>query len=226
LRRSESGDKNLKRMAEIQQSGGGHKGGKKRAKKQSTHVDMTPMVDLAFLLLTFFVLTATFSKPKSMELTFPAPPDNLEAQPPIKKGITFILTQDDKIFYYEGEFRAVDDPKGPKTSLAELDFSQNSEKSLHKYLLDKNKEMHEQIRALTEKYNNDQLADTTYKRLVRERKADKESYTYLVKTDDKATYKNVIDVIDELNINVVGKYVMVDIIKPELDLLNEKNGTQ
>ena len=57
-------------MAEIAESGGGGlgKGGKKRAKKQSTRVDMTPMVDLAFLLLTFFVLTSTFSKPKSMEI--------------------------------------------------------------------------------------------------------------------------------------------------------------
>src|SRR3954467_12092903 len=108
-------------MAEIQEGGGGgHKGGKKRAKKQSTRIDMTPMVDLAFLLLTFFVLTATFNKPKSMELTFPAPPDNLEKQPPIKNGITFLLTDNDRIFYYEGEFRAQDDPKGPKTTLSEL----------------------------------------------------------------------------------------------------------
>lgn len=208
-------------MAEIQEGGGGgHKGGKKRAKKQSTRIDMTPMVDLAFLLLTFFVLTATFSKPKSMELTFPAPPEKIEDMPPIKNGITFLLSGDDRIFYYEGEFKQVDDPvKGPKTGLSELNFSQES---LHKYLLDKNKKMHEQIRALDEQHKKNQIPDSTFKRLVKERKADKESFTYLIKTDDKATYKNVIDLIDELNINVVGKYVMVDILKPELDLINEK----
>lgn len=210
-------------MAEIQEGGGGgHKGGKKRAKKQSTRVDMTPMVDLAFLLLTFFVLTATFSKPKSMELTFPAPPEKIEDMPPIKNGITFLLTKDDRIFYYEGEFRAEDNDKGPKTTLSELSFSQSS---LHKYLLDKNKKMHDQIKALDEQHKNKQLDDTTFKRLVKERKADKESYTYLIKTDDQATYKNVIDIIDELNINVVGKYVMVDMMKAEADMMNEKTGT-
>jgi biopolymer transport protein ExbD len=209
-------------MAEIQEGGGGgHKGGKKRAKKQSTRIDMTPMVDLAFLLLTFFVLTATFSKPKSMELTFPAPPPPDQKPDEIKNGITFLLTKDDRIFYYEGQFRAADDDKGKKTTLSELNYSQSS---LHKYLLDKNKKMQDAIRALDEQHKKNQLADTTFKRLVKERKADKESYTYLIKTDDKATYKNVIDVIDELNINVVGKYVMVDILKPELDLVNEKTG--
>lgn len=212
-------------MAEIQEGGGGGHGkkGKKRAKKQSTRIDMTPMVDLAFLLLTFFVLTATFSKPKSMELTFPAPPDKPDDSPPIKNGITFLLSKDDRIFYYEGEFKPTDDPvKGPKTTLAELNFSQGS---LHKYLLDKNKKMQDQIKELDAKHKANQLADTTFKRLVKRVKADKESFTYLIKTDDKATYKNVIDVIDELNINVVGKYVMVDILKPELDLVNEKVGT-
>jgi biopolymer transport protein ExbD len=212
-------------MAEIADSGGGgHKGGKKRAKKQSTRIDMTPMVDLAFLLLTFFVLTATFSKPKSMELTFPAPPPPDQKPEEVKKGITFLLTKDDRIFYYEGQFRAEADDKGPKTAVSELSFSQTGNMSLHKFLLDKNKEMQDQIKALTKQFENKQLVDTTYKRMVRQRKADKESYTYLIKTDDKATYKNVIDVIDELNINVVGKYVMVDIMKPEMDLIIEKTG--
>lgn len=212
-------------MAEIAEGGGGggHKGGKKRAKKQSTRIDMTPMVDLAFLLLTFFVLTSTFSKPKSMELTFPVPPDNPIDQPPIKNGITFLLTKDDRIFYYEGEFKAEDSDKGPKTVLKELNFSQG-EGGLHKYLAEKNKWLHEQVKELDTKLEKKQIPDTTYKRLVKTAKADKATPTYLIKTDDKATYKDVIDVIDELNINIVGKYVVVDIIKPELDMLNEKTG--
>ena len=82
--------------------------------------------------------------------------------------------------------------------------------------------MQEKILALEKRHEAKQLADTTYKRMVREVKADKESYTYLIKTDDQATYKNVIDVIDELNINVVGKYVMVDIMKSEFDLVKAK----
>jgi biopolymer transport protein ExbD len=210
-------------MAEIAEGGGGGGGhkGKKRAKKQSTRIDMTPMVDLAFLLLTFFVLTSTFSKPKSMELTFPVPPENIQEQPPIKNGITILLTKDDRIFYYEGEFKPKDTDKGPKTTLAELNFSQES---LHKYLADKNKWAQEEIAKLDEKFKNKQLADTTHKRMVKEIKANKIAPTILLKTDDKATYKNVIDLIDELNINLIGKYVVVDIMQPELDMINEKTG--
>lgn len=211
-------------MAEIAEDGGGghKKGGKKRAKKQSTKIDMTPMVDLAFLLLTFFVLTSTFSKPKSMELTFPVPPPPNVEPPKIKNAVTFILTKDDKIFYYEGEFRAADDANGKKTEMIELNFSQES---LHKFLGDKNKWLHDQVKELDKKYEKKMMADTTYKRLVRQAKADKASPTFLIKTDDQATYKNVIDLIDELNINIVGKYVVVDMIKPELDMLTAKTGS-
>lgn len=213
-------------MAEISDSGdSGKKGGKKRAKKQSTRIDMTPMVDLAFLLLTFFVLTATFSKPKSMELTFPDTSTPDPDPKPIKNGITLLLTKDDRIFYYEGEFKENDDPvKGPKTQLTELSFSQTGANSLKKYVLDKSKAMQDQIIALKKRFDAKQLVDTAYKRMVREVKADKNSFTYLIKTDDKATYRNVIDVVDELNYNAVGKYVVVDLIKPEYDLLIAKVG--
>jgi biopolymer transport protein ExbD len=207
-------------MAEIAEGGGGHKGGKKRAKKQSTRIDMTPMVDLAFLLLTFFVLTSTFSKPKSMELTFPVePPPGSPPPPAIKNGITMILTKDGRIFYYEGEFKPKESPEA--TQLKELNFSQES---LHKYLAEKNKWAQDEIKKLDDQFRNKQIPDTTHKRKVRDIKANKIAPTILIKTDDKATYKNVIDVIDELNINLVGKYVVVDILKSELDLITEKTG--
>ena len=93
-------------MAEIAEGGGGgHGKGKKRAKKSSTRVDMTPMVDLAFLLLTFFVLTSTFSKPKMLPLAYPAKVEETEKQkgPKMNNGITFLLSED-RIFYYQGEY--------------------------------------------------------------------------------------------------------------------------
>ena len=54
-------------MAEIIHEEKG-KGGKKRPKKGNPHMDMTPMVDLMCLLLTFFMLVGAFSKPKGMDI--------------------------------------------------------------------------------------------------------------------------------------------------------------
>lgn len=210
-------------MAEIAESGGGGhgKGGKKRAKKQSTKVDMTPMVDLAFLLLTFFVLTSTFSKPKSMELSLPAPPLDKKEQPPVKNGVTFLLTEKDRIFYYVGEFYEAGNEKGvPPTQLLETNFSSSG---LHALLAEKNKWAIDEINVLTEKNKKGQLADSTYKRMAVDATGDRRAITVLIKTDDKATYRNAIDMLDELKINNVGKRVLgVDMSAPEFALLQEK----
>ncbi|RDV14113.1 biopolymer transporter ExbD [Pontibacter diazotrophicus] len=107
-------------MAEIQEKADSGKGGKKRAKKMSVHLDMTPMVDLAFLLLTFFMLTTTFSKPQTMEINMPVEPDNPEEQIALKasNALTIILGEDDEVYYYFG--LAADGP-----DVLEADYSAN-----------------------------------------------------------------------------------------------------
>lgn len=89
-------------MAEVSQQV--EKNGKVRSKKSSTRIDMTPMVDLAFLLLTFFMLTTTFNKPQTMEIIMPEKLKTEEDQPLVneKKVITLVLGDNDKIYWYQG----------------------------------------------------------------------------------------------------------------------------
>src|SRR6187551_539831 len=105
-------------MAELGGGGGGghKKGGKVRSKKSSTRIDMTPMVDLAFLLLTFFVMTTTLNKPQTMEITMPEKPKEDDKQPEVneKRVLTLVLGENDKIYWYIG----ITDPKVELTSFS------------------------------------------------------------------------------------------------------------
>lgn len=210
-------------MAEIAEGGGGggHQKGKKRAKKSSTRVDMTPMVDLAFLLLTFFVLTSTFSKPKVMSLVYPAKPEDVipEDQPKINNAITFLLSED-KIFYYSGQYypKSAPGPKGP-TILEETDFSA---KGIRKLLADRNAFVLKGKEGLDKKLKSKQIQDSTYLRMLIDFKKDPDALKVLVKTDDKATCKNFIDLIDELKIAEIGVIAPVEILASELELVKEK----
>src|ERR1041384_4806514 len=101
-------------MSEVQQQdqGSDRKHKKVRAKKASTHIDMTPMVDLAFLLLTFFMLTTTFSKPKVMDITMPVKDkieDTARTKVPASQTLSILLTEKNRIIWYMG----VDDPTQP-----------------------------------------------------------------------------------------------------------------
>lgn len=202
-------------MAQIQSndsdSGKGGKHGKVKAKKQSTHIDMTPMVDLAFLLLTFFMLTTTFGKPKTMEINMPVkPPPGQEILNEVNNAITILLTGDNKIYYYYGELK-------DETKLTLTDFSSSG---IRKLFLDYNKQAVDEIKTLKENALKTKMNEDTLKRKVVDIKGKKYALMVLVKTDDKAKYKNVIDIIDELNICLIGKYALVDLDAKEYNLIN------
>jgi biopolymer transport protein ExbD len=202
-------------MAQIQSndsgSGKGGKHGKIRAKKQSTHIDMTPMVDLAFLLLTFFMLTTTFGKPKTMEINMPVkPPPGQEIINEVNNAITILLSDDDKIYWYYGELK-------PETKLTLTDFSPSG---VRKLFLDYNKQAVSEIKTLKENALKTNMNEDTLKSKVVDIKGKKYALMVLVKTDDKAKYKNVIDIIDELNICLIGKYALVDLDAREYNLIN------
>src|SRR5215813_12407694 len=96
-------------MASVDSGGGdsGHKKGPgvKKAKKLSTRVDMTPMVDLGFLLITFFIFTTTMSSPKAMNLNMPKDTKNQDELNKAKQSgaLTIMLGKDNHVFYYEGQ---------------------------------------------------------------------------------------------------------------------------
>ncbi|RZL05147.1 MAG: biopolymer transporter ExbD [Pedobacter sp.] len=92
-------------MAELDSSGGGAKGKKVRSKKQSTRVDLTAMVDLAFLLITFFMLTTSLSKPLAMDVAKPVKDEeNNETQDvPASRTMTVLLGKDGKVAWYMGK---------------------------------------------------------------------------------------------------------------------------
>jgi biopolymer transport protein ExbD len=212
-------------MAEIAEGGGGGHGkhGKKRAKKESTRVDMTPMVDLAFLLLTFFVLTATMSKPKALSIAFPA--DNKDIEPKeVKNGVTFLLTKDNRVFYYTGQFYAAgnDKAKAP-TVLTEISYAPKG--GVRDLLKELNKEAFKQIADLDAEKIKTTMPDSTYKKRIGKINAKDEAVTVLIKTDDKAKYLDVVQMIDEMKILKITKFVNVDISQPEFDLLQAAAAT-
>lgn len=101
-------------MAEVQVQEKGGKGGKVRSKKHNARVDMTPMVDLGFLLITFFMFTTTFSKPNIMDMKLPAKPDKNQPQDipeiDLSNSITFLLGKDDKLYYHQLDQTSLIDP--------------------------------------------------------------------------------------------------------------------
>lgn len=122
-------------MAELDSSGGGSKkGGKVRSKKQSTRVDLTAMVDLAFLLITFFMLTTTLAKPQAMDLAMPDKDEEQDQKLDVAddRTMTVLLGKDNKLEWYMG---LIDKP------LSAPEVTNYGKNGIRKAIIEKSKEV-------------------------------------------------------------------------------------
>jgi len=196
------------------------KGKKGKPKKLSTRVDFTPMVDLGFLLITFFMLATTLSKPQTMEIAMPSK-DNIkeEEQTKVKasKAVTVILGKGDKVYYYEGTREKEIDPV-----LNQTDFSPSG---IRKFLIKRNYEIMVKVNNLKVKKQAKQLSDEEFEKQKNDIMADKSAPIIIIKATDDASYGNLINILDEMAICNIGRYAIVDIIPYDLELLKKKTNS-
>jgi biopolymer transport protein ExbD len=189
-------------MAEIDTSGGGGHGkgdGKVRAKKMSTRVDMTPMVDLGFLLITFFMLATTMSKPTSMTLSVPhkEKDENRKDTEPLKasKVLTIFMGKFNDVYVLDGI--AADDEKAAE-ALTKLSYGT---------------ELREAIFKAKQRVNAAFPAEED----------GSEPFVAVIKPTPVSNYKNLVDVLDEMAITKTKRYAMVDnLTDSEKKLLGDK----
>ena len=182
-------------MAEINTATTGTKPGVRRSKKLSTRVDLTPMVDLGFLLITFFIFTTTMSEPRVTDLFMP---DDTKPVPPQTVGNSSALTvmpiAGNRIFYYHGEIQ-----EALKTGTFGI-TSYSVKDGLGQIIRDK------------------QVA------MDRAKPGSRKDLTLMIKPHGESNYQNVVDVLDEVQINGLKHYALMDITNDEKEMIKEKSG--
>ncbi|TAE18421.1 MAG: biopolymer transporter ExbD [Bacteroidetes bacterium] len=161
------------------------------SRRLSTHVDMTPMVDLGFLLITFFMLTTTLLQPQVMEIFMPH--KGGETMPTkASNTVTLLLGKNNQVHLYRGTLA-----DNPTKELLTYDSN-----SLRKRLLELKRSIGTAFNTRTNRHE--------------------EAMVVVIKAEDKATYKNVIDVLDEINICDINKYALTDISPADLAFMDKK----
>lgn len=177
-------------MAELNTGDDSGKGGKVRSKKSNSKVDLTAMVDLAFLLITFFMLTTSLSKPQSMDLALPDKNDKPDVKDITTKvdenrTMTIMLGENGKLKWYMG---FVDKPlAGPKDVVY-------GKEGIRKAIIERKKVVLD--------YSTAKGKPT-------------EGIIVIIKPGKKSTYRNLVDILDEMAINKVETYAIVDEFTPE-----------
>lgn len=191
-------------MASVDNGGGEHKKG--QPQKINLRVDFTPMVDMNMLLITFFMFCTTLSKPQTMDIVMPTKDKDLteedKNQVKASKAITVILGENDKIYYYEGE----PDYKDFNT-LKVTDYSPEGFRTL---LLQRNSDAVAKIRELRIDRAKKRITEEEFKEQSSEIKNAKDGQVVVIKPTNGASYKNLVDVLDEMQICSIGKYAIVE----------------
>lgn len=200
-------------------SGGGHKKGPgvKKAKKLSTRVDMTPMVDLGFLLITFFIFTTTMKQPTTVNLNMPKDTDKEEEQNKAKESgaLTIMLGKDDHVYYYEGQL-------APDAS----NFKATTYSGIRDIIINKKKQVVAAYRTdpACEAKERDKAIKDGKKNIDPRKLCEDQDFLVVIKPSPEATYKNTVDILDEMTINKVRRYAIVKIAPSELDVVNASDG--
>ena len=206
-------------MAEVQQKDSGGKKGKQ--KKMNIRVDFTPMVDMNMLLITFFMLCTSLSKPQTMEISMPSNDKKITEEDQTKvaesRAITLILGEDDKVYYYVG-LPDYNDYTSLKVTTYDAD-------GLRALLLDRNRDIVAKIKELKKKKLNKEITDEQYDEQAIEIKGVKTAPVVMIKATDDDTYKNLVDALDEMQICSISKYAIVDLTEGDeflIDNLKQK----
>ena len=201
-------------MMQVDSGGSGKKG---ERKTMDTRVDFTPMVDMIMLLLTFFMLATTLSKPQTMEIAMPAkdtPKDKGDVARE-SDAVTIFLGADNKVYYFLG----IPEPETPNF-LKTTDYSADG---LRKILLDKNRTVVAQVNELKDKKTRLEISQEEYDAQVKELKGGKGTPVVVIKPLDNSNYDNLVSALDEMLIASVGKYAIADVDDSDKKMLTNSN---
>ncbi|MDR0546337.1 MAG: biopolymer transporter ExbD [Dysgonamonadaceae bacterium] len=214
-------------MAEVQTSDHGEGGKKNKQKKQHLRVDFTPMVDMNMLLITFFMFCTTLLKPQTMNLNMPSKENDKDPTTQTKvresTAVTVILGAENTLYYYTGmPNEDGSDYKNPNF-LTETTYKADGLRDL---LLKKNAGTYEAIQELKAKKEREEITEEVFreesKKVQDEAKKAKKAPTIMIKATELSTYKNLVDVLDEMLICNIGAYAIIDISDGDRYLLYEK----
>lgn len=195
-------------------------GRKGRPTRMNLRVDFTPMVDMNLLLITFFMICTTLSKPQSMNLTLPSN-DKENVEPPkvtADKAVTLILGEANKVYYYFGKPNYKD--------LASLKSTTYDADGLRKILLQRNAAAVKRMNELKALRQSKQISEVDFKERSKQIRTDEQGVAVMIKPTEKATYDNLVKVLDEMHICSVGRYTIMDVAEGDkflMDRFGKKN---